>query len=110
MIITYTPNHVFEEDFAKIPEVALFIEKYPNHSTSHGGEFAGWKAIQYGSEPHDDRSFYLYVKKSVLTHKIVVYAGCNMSGLESGISGFSYDIPREQIPDYIKNDECLRRG
>ena len=34
-IISSTTDSVFEEEFVKIPEVAFFIEKYPNYTTGH---------------------------------------------------------------------------
>ena len=42
-IISNTPDEVFEEEFADISEVAFFIEKYPDHTTSHLQDIIGWK-------------------------------------------------------------------
>ena len=67
-IISSTPDKVFEEEFAKIPEVKIFIEKHPNYVTSHLQDIIGWKIIFYESKDQYDKSIKLHVKKSVL-HK-----------------------------------------
>ena len=102
-IISSTSNEDFERDFAKIPEVKLFIEKYPNYTTSHLSDIIGWKIIAYQSEIADEKSVNLHVKKSVLHQGIRVSAGCSQ-----GDSSFTFDIPHEQVIDYLENDMCLR--
>ena len=74
-IISNTPNEVFEEEFAKIPEVKVFIEKYPNYTTSHLQDIIGWKIIFYESKGQDDKSIKLHVKKSVLHQGVRISAG-----------------------------------
>ena len=103
-IISNTSNEDFEDDFTNIPEVALFLEKYPNYTTSHLSDIIGWKIIMYQSEIADNKSVNLHVKKNVLHQGIRVSAGCNQGG-----SGFTFDIPQEQVMDYLKNEECLRK-
>lgn len=101
-IISTTPDSVFEEEFSKIPEVKFFIEKFPNYSTSHSGDFLGWKIIYYKSNGEDDKSINLEVKKSVLHQGVRISAGCNEGGYSYG-----YNIPQEKVIDYLQNDECL---
>ncbi|AJW70339.1 hypothetical protein [Nitrosopumilus adriaticus] len=103
-IMSNTSDETFEEDFAKIPEVKFFIEKYPNHSTSHSGDFLGWKVIFYDSKAGNESAISLHVKKSVLHQGVKISAGCNNSN-----SSFAYDIPQEQVMDYLKNDKCLKK-
>ncbi|WP_428325417.1 hypothetical protein [Nitrosopumilus sp.] len=103
-IMSNTSDEIFEEDFAKIPEVKFFIEKYPNHSTSHSGDFLGWKVIFYDSRTHDQNAISLHVKKSVLHQGVKISAGCNTSD-----SSIAFDIPQEQVMDYLKNDRCSKR-
>ena len=96
-VISSTPDAAFEDDFAgSIPEVRLYADRYPGHSTLHGGEFLGWKTVTYDS---DSTSLSLYAKKSVLTGKTSVHGACAVGG--EGV----YDIPREEIPRYVE-DEC----
>ena len=101
-IISNTPDEVFEAEFAKIPEVEFFIEKYPNYTTSHLQDIIGWKIIFYESKGQDNKSINLDVKKNVLHQGVKISAGCN----EGGFS-FAYDVPQEQVMDFIQNDECL---
>ena len=101
-IISSTPDSVFEEEFAKIPEVAFFIEKYPNYTTGHLQDIIGWKIILYESKGVDNKSINLEAQKSVLHHGVKVSAGCNEGGF-----GFALDVPQEKVMDYLQNDECL---
>ncbi len=101
-IISSTPDEVFEEEFAKIPEVAFFIEKYPNYTTGHLQDIIGWKIIFYESKGEDNKSINLEAKKSVLHQGVKISAGCNEGG-----NSVTMDIPQEQVMDYLKNDECL---
>lgn len=101
-IISSTPDSVFEKDFAKIPEVRLFIEKYPDYTTSHHGDFLGWKIIDYGAELDAEKSIYLSVKKSVLHGKVKVSAACDDGG-----DVVTFDIIGENVMDYLKNEQCL---
>lgn len=103
-IISNTPDEVFEAEFAEIPEVAFFIEKYPNYTTSHLQDIVGWKIIYYESKGEDNKSINLEVKKNVLHQGVRISAGCNEGGYSYG-----YNIPQEQVMDYLKNDECLRK-
>ena len=103
-IISNTSDETFEEDFAKIPEVKLFIEKYPNYSASHSGDFLGWKVIFYDSKTADENGINLHVKKSVLHQGVKISAGC-----DKGVSSFVFDIPQEQVMDYLTNDKCLKK-
>ena len=100
-IISNTSEETFEKEFAKIPEVNYFIEKYPGYSTSHSGDFLGWKVILYDAKVDAGNSVHLYVKKSVLHQGVRVSAGCNDNNF-----GFAFDIPQEQVMDYLKNEEC----
>ncbi len=101
-IMSFTSDEEFEENFAKIPEVRLFIEKHPNYTTSHSGDFLGWKIILYDVNT-DEKSLHLYVKKSVLHQGVKISAGC----FTAKISGSAYDILEEDVMDYIKNDKCV---
>jgi len=101
-IISSTPDSVFEEEFVKIPEVAFFIEKYPNYTTGHLQDIIGWKIILYESKGVDNKSINLEAKKSVLHHGVRVSAGCNEGG-----NSVALDIPQEQVMDFLQNDECL---
>lgn len=101
-VISTTPNHVFEEDFAKIPEVMLFIEKYPNYKITHHSDFLGWKIINYHANA-GEKALHLSVKKSVLHHGVRISAGCSVDESYS----YSLNITEEQVMDYIKNDKCL---
>jgi hypothetical protein len=101
-VISNTPDQVFEDEFATIPEVAFFIEKYPNYTTSHLQDIIGLKIILYESKGQDNKSINLHVKKSVLHQGVRISAGCN-----EGDYSFGYNIPQEQVMDYLKGDECL---
>ncbi|MCV0391958.1 MAG: hypothetical protein K5790_01545 [Nitrosopumilus sp.] len=101
-IMFSTSDKAFEEDFAKIPEVKIFIEKYPNYTTHHSADFLGWKVIYYEAI-ENEKILHLYVKKSVLHHGVKISAGCSNLGSYS----YGYDILDEQVMDYIKNDRCV---
>lgn len=101
-ILSNTPDSAFEEEFAKIPEVQFFIEKYPNYSTSHSGDFLGWKIIRYTALVDDDKSINLEVKKSILHQGVRISAGCDNGGYSYGLN-----ILQEQVMDHIKGDKCL---
>lgn len=103
-VISSTPDSVFEEEFSQIPEVKFFTEKYPDYSTSHYGDFLGWKIIAYESNDDDGMSIHLEVKKSVLSHKVKMNAGCGRAGL-----GVTLDVPQAQIMDYLQTNGCLTK-
>lgn len=103
-VISNTPDSVFEEEFSKIPEVMLFAEKYPNYSTSHYGDFLGWKIISYESKGGDGNAIHLEVKKSVLHHNVKMSAGCSSAGLSATL-----DIPQAQVMDYLQTNGCLTK-
>ena len=100
-VMSSTSDETFEKEFAKIPEVKLFIEKYPEYTTSHSSDFLGWKVIFYNAKTSDDKSIHLHVKKSVIHQGVRVNAGCS-----DGSFGFAYDIPHERVMDYLRNDKC----
>ncbi len=102
-IISSTPDSVFEEEFAKIPEVALFIKKYPNYNTGHYADFLGWKIIAYDAKIDTEKYIHMEVRKSVLHQGVKIIAGCSEHGTD-----FTFNIPQEQVMDYLKNDECLK--
>ena len=104
-IISTTSDEAFEEDFARIPEVEIFIEKYPDYGTYHFGDFLGWKIIGYTSDINDVQSIRMEVKKSVLNQKVRISAGC--SGSESS---YTLDVPHERVADFLQNDGCLGEG
>ncbi|MCE2497420.1 MAG: hypothetical protein J4F28_00190 [Nitrosopumilaceae archaeon] len=101
-IISTTSDEAFEEGFARISEVKIFIEKYPDYGTIHYGDFLGWKVIQYTSEINDMQSIHMEVRKSVLHQKVKITAGC------AG-SDYSYvlDVPHDQVADFLQSDGCL---
>jgi hypothetical protein len=101
-VMSFTSDEAFEEDFAKIPEVALFIEKYPNYTTNHSADFLGWKVIIYEAI-ENEKILHMYVKKSVLHHGVKINAGCS----DLGSYNYSFNISEEQVMDYIKNDKCM---
>ena len=103
-VISNTSDEKFEKEFARIPEVALFVETYPEYVTSHYGDFLGWKIISYAAKINDMQGIHMEVKKSVLHQGVRISAGCSDNGF-----GFAYDIPQEQVLDYLKNKECLRK-
>ena len=100
-IISATPNEVFEEEFAEIPEVSLFIAKYPNYTTSHGGDIIGWKIILYNAE-HGDDPLLLQVKKNVFHQGIRVHIICADSSLSSDV--------QDDIMAYIQSGKCFKSG
>jgi len=100
-VISSTSVEIFEKEFAKIPEVKLFIEKYPNYTTSHLQDIIGWKIIFYESN-QDNKSIILEVQKNVLHQGVKLSAGCNNNDVR-----LTLDVPQEQVMDYIKNDECF---
>lgn len=94
----------FEKDFAKIPEVKFFIEKYPNYTTNHSSDFLGWKIINYDGDVGQN-DVHLSVKKSVLHQGVKVSAGC-----EVGVSsGYALNILDDKVMDYLKNDTCEKK-
>ena len=101
-IISSTSDEVFEEEFTEIPEVNLFIEKNPNYTTSHLQDIIGWKIIFYESKDQDNKSVNLEVKKNVLHQGIKLNAGCGDDN-----QSLTFDIPQEQVMDYLKNNKCL---
>ena len=103
-VMSSTSNQTFEEEFAKIPEVKLFIEKYPEYTTSHSSDFLGWKVIFYDAKISDDKSIHLHVKKSMIHQGVRVNAGCS-----DGSFSFAYDIPQEQVMNYLRNDKCATK-
>ena len=103
-IISNTSDETFEKEFIRIPEVALFVETYPEYVTFHYGDFLGWKIINYSAKINDVQGIHMEVKKSMLHQGVRISAGCDDSGFD-----FVYDIPQEQVLDYLKNKECLRK-
>lgn len=101
-IISSTSNETFEKDFAKIPEVKFFIEKYPDYTTGHLSDFLGWKIINYNPELDTEKSIYLSVKKSVLHGKVKVTAAC-----DDGSDVIRFDIVGEKVMNYLKTEQCL---
>lgn len=104
-IMSSTPDSVFEEDFAKIPEVQSFIEKYPNYITNHSADFLGWKIINYMANTGEN-TIHLSVKKSVLHQGVKVSAGCSLAG----VSSYALNILEDKVTDYLKNDSCLEKS
>ncbi len=102
LIISNTPNEAFEEDFARISEVEIFIENYPDYDTYHHTDFLGWKVIWYASEISDVQSIHMEVRKNVLHQKVTISAGC--SGPDSLLV---FDVPHDQITDFLQRDGCL---
>ena len=101
-IFSSTSDKVFEEEFNEIPEVELFIEKHPNYTTSHLQDIIGWKIIFYESKDQNDKSVNLQVKKNVLHKGVKISAGCRDNS-----QSLTFDIPQEQVIDYLKNNKCL---
>ena len=99
-IMSVVSDEEFEEEFSKIPEVKLFIEKYPNYTTGHLSDFLGWKIINYNANVGED-FIHLSVKKSVIHQGVKVSAGCSASG-----TNFAFDILDEDVLIYLKNDKC----
>ena len=100
-----TSDEAFEEDFARIPEVRIFIEKYPDYSTYHYADFLGWKIIGYASEVSDVQNIHMEVRKNVLHQKVKTSADCSNPD-------YSYvlDVPHDRVADFLQNDGCLGGG
>lgn len=94
-IIEITPDEEYERQFAEIPEVKIFIEKYPDYVTSHSGEFLGWKVIFYDSPTADAPA--LYVKKGAIHGNASIQAGCPTG------DNFSFTTDEKIINDILKN-------
>ena len=103
-IMSVISDEEFEEDFAKISEVKLFIERYPNYTTSHLADFLGWKIINYDADVGQN-VIHLSVKKSVLHHGVKVSAGCSIGESHS----YALNILDDDVLDYLKNDTCLEK-
>jgi len=101
-IISSTPNDAFEGEFGEIPEVSLFIERYPIYGTSHGGDIIGWKAIHYKASEPDGGFIHLHVKKNVLHQGVRISAGCNDGTGQS----FAFDIPHERVIEFLNGGGC----
>jgi len=97
-IVSNTPDTVFEEEFAKIPEVELFITKYPNYTAGHGGDIIGWKIIIYNTV-HGDNWMWLEVEKNVLHHGVRMYIMC--------FDGTQQYSVQDDIIAYIQSDKCF---
>lgn len=104
-IMATTSNEAFEEDFARIPEVKIFIEEYSDYGTAHYGDFLGWKVIQYYSEINDAQGIHMAVRKNVLHQTVQISAGCSGPG-----PSFAFDIPHDRVADFLQNDGCLGEG
>ena len=103
-IMSSISDETFEEDFAKIPEVKFFIEKYPDYATNHSSDFLGWKIISYTAKINDVQNIHMEVQKSVLHQGVKISAGCfNFE------SSYGLNILQDQVMDYLKNDKCLNR-
>lgn len=102
LILQATSDEAFEEDFARIPEVKIFIEEYPDYGTYHYADFSAWKIIGYASEINDVQSIHMEARKNVLSQKVRISAGC--SGPEPS---FAFDIPHDQVADFLRSDGCL---
>ena len=87
-IMSIVSDEEFEKEFAKIPEVKFFIEKYPNYTTGHLSDFLGWKIINYDAKVGEN-FIHLSVKKSVIHQGVKVSAGCSASG-----TNFAFDCFR----------------
>ena len=103
IIISSTPDSVFEEDFLNIPEVEFFVEKYPHYTTNHSGDFLGWKIINYDADVGQN-VIHLSVKKSVLHQGVKVSAGCSV-----GPYNYALNILDDDVMDYLKNDICVKK-
>ena len=101
-IMSIVSNEEFENEFAKIPEVKFFIEKYPNYTTGHLSDFLGWKIINYDAKVGEN-FIHLSVKKSVIHQGVKVSAGCSASG-----TNFAFDVLDDAVMDYLKKDTCLK--
>ena len=103
-IMSVISDEEFEEEFAKISEVKLFIEKYPNYTTSHSADFLGWKIINYDASIGQN-AVHLSVKKSVIHQSVKVSAGCSVGEAYS----YALNILDDEVKDYLKNDICLEK-
>ena len=83
----------------EIPEVGIFAAEYPGYSTSHTGDFLGWKVIMYWSD--GDPAAALHVQKNVLHQGVRISAGCDY-----GTGTFAFDVPQEAVADYIRDRAC----
>ncbi|MGY5146592.1 MAG: hypothetical protein ACW9W4_01125 [Candidatus Nitrosopumilus sp. bin_7KS] len=104
-IISSTSDSIFEEDFAKIPEVKFFIEKYPSYTTNHLADFLGWKIINYDANVGQN-VVHLSVKKSVLHQGVKISAGCSVGGPHN----YALNILDDDVMDYLKNNICLKKS
>ena len=102
LIISSTSNETFEEDFTDISEVKFFIERYPNYTTSHYGDFLGWKIIAYTAKINDVQGIKMEVKKNVLHQGVQISAGCFDSE-----SSYTLNISQDQVIDFLQDDRCL---
>ena len=102
LIISSTSNETFEEDFTDVSEVKLFIERYPNYTTFHHGDFLGWKIITYTTKINDVQGIKMEVKKNVLHQGIRISASCFDSE-----SSHALNILQDQVIDFLQNDECF---
>ena len=103
-IISNTSDKVFEEEFAKIPEVAIFIAKYSNYNTYHSEDFLGWKTIMYTTHGPDNKSVItLLVRKNMLHQGTDITVRCD-ADKDSGIVS---DVLQDQVMDFLKNNNCL---
>ena len=101
LIISSTSNETFEEDFTDISDVKFFIEKYPNYTTSHYGDFLGWKIITYTTKINDVQGIKMEVKKNVLHQGVKISAGCFDSE-----SSYALNVLQDQVMDFLQNDGC----
>lgn len=103
-IVPEPPDEAVEEDFARIPEVRVFTEEYPDYGTAHYGDFMGWRAILYTSETSDAQVISMEVRKNILHQGVKVSAGCGPK--------FSYalDVPHDQVIDFLQSDRCTAEG
>lgn len=104
-IMSSTSDETFEEDFKKISEVELFIEKYPNLTTNHSADFLGWKIINYDANVGQN-VVHLSVKKSVLHQGVKISAGCSVGGPYN----YALNILDDDVMDYLKNNTCLKKS
>ena len=93
-----------EKDFARIPEVRVFIQEYPDYGTAHYGDFMGWRVVLYNSETSDAQDISMEVRKSVLHQGVKVSAGCGPE--------FSYalDVPHDRVIDFLQSGGCFAGG
>ena len=99
LVIGMTSDSAFEDEFMEIPEVGIFAAEYPGYSTSHTGDFLGWKVIMYRSDGVPTAA--LHVQKNVLHQGVRISAGCDY-----GTGTFAFDVPQEVVADYIRDRAC----